>query len=135
MTYRYPMVYRVQALFGALLAGLILLGSAIAEIEAADLLDATVLHVFGLVFGATILILGLDFGTRAITIEPDGLRTRWVRASFISWRDIGEVRWLPLGLIHVRLRRGPGLFIWPILERYSELLAAIEEHRGDRVAK
>ncbi len=129
-TYRYPVAYRVQALLGALLFGLIVLGSVIAEVEAIKSSGAdTVLHVLGFVIGLAVLLLGLDFGTRAITTTADGLRVRWLRSSFVRWDDIVDWRYLPLNLIHVRLRRGPGLFLWPILERYTELLAAIDEHR------
>jgi hypothetical protein len=130
MTYRYPVVYRIQALFGALLASMILLGSVIAEIEAADFPDA-LLYAFGFVVGLSILLLGLDFGTRAITPTPQGLRVRWVRASLIPWNNVLGWRYRPLGLIHIRLRRGLGLYIWPLLERYTELLDAIDKHRGD----
>ncbi len=131
MTYRYPAAYRVQALFGSLLVGLVLLGSVIAEVEAikGDRIDL-VLHVVGFGIGAVILLLGLDIGTRAITITPDGLVVKWLRPSFVAWSAIVNWRYLPLSLIHIRLRHGPGLFVWPILERYMELLSAIDEHRG-----
>ena len=128
------MVYRVQALLGALIAGIILLGSVIAEIEAADLPDAA-LHGVGLIVGLAILILGTDFGMRQITLTDEGLRTRWLRSSFIPWSDVLDWRYLPISLIHIRLRRGPGLYIWPILERYSEILIAIDEHKHDRMTQ
>lgn len=128
MRYRYPPIYRVQALFGSLLAGIIMMGSVIAEIEAANLPDAF-LHAFGFGVSAAILILGLDFGTRVIEITPTGLQTRWLRTSFIAWPQILDWSYKPLGLIHIRLRRGLGLYIWPLLEGYTEILAAIDEHR------
>jgi len=132
MIHRYPPAYRIQALLGALLAGAILFGSVIAEIEAANLADA-ILHGAGLVISLIILMLGLDFGTRAIMITSEGLQVRWVRKTFIAWQDISGWNYLPLSLIHIRTRRGPGLFIWPIFEHYSDVLAAIDQHRNDGV--
>lgn len=128
MIYRYPAAYRVQALFGALLFGLIVIGSVIAEVEAIrnSRLDA-VLHIFGFVFGSLILLLGLDIGTRAITVTAQGVQTRWLRTSSVAWSDVIGWRYLPLSLIHIRLRHGPGWFVWPILERYSDLLATIDD--------
>ncbi len=134
MISRYPAAYRIQALLGALLAGAILFGSVIAEIEAANLADA-LLHGAGLVVSLVILTLGLDFGTRSIVITPEGLQVRWVRKTFIAWQDIPGWNYLPLNLIHIRTRRGPGLFIWPILERYSDVLAAIDQHRNEGVTE
>lgn len=128
MRYRYPAVYRVQALFGALLAGIILMGSVIAEIESANLPDAF-LHAFGFIVSLMILILGLDFGTRTIEITAAGLQTRWLRKSFIAWSQIVDWSYRPLGLIHIRLKRGLGLYIWPLMDGYTEILAAIDQHR------
>ena len=127
MIYRYPAAYRVQALFGALLFGLIVIGSVIAEVEAIQnsRLDA-VLHVVGFVSGSFILLLGLDIGTRTVTVTAQGLQTKWLRASSVPWSDVIGWRYLPLSLIHIRLRHGPGWFVWPILERYSDLLATID---------
>ncbi len=132
MRYRYPAIYRVQALFGALLAGIILMGSVIAEIESANLPDAF-LHAFGFIASLLILILGLDFATRTIEIAADGLQTRWLRKSFIAWSQILDWSYKPLGLIHLRLRRGLGLYIWPLMAGYSEILAAIDRH-SDKAA-
>ncbi len=128
MRYRYPAIYRVQALFGALLAGIILMGSVIAEIESANLPDAF-LHAFGFSVSLLILILGLDFGTRQIEITADGLQTRWLRKSFSAWPQILDWSYQPLGLIHIRVKRGLGLYIWPLMEGYTEILAAIDDHR------
>lgn len=127
-TYRYPPAYRVQALFGALLFGLIVIGSVIAEVEAIrnSRLDAA-LHLIGFAFGLLVLLLGLDIGTRAVTTTELGVQTRWLRASSVPWSDVMGWRYLPLSLIHIRLRHGPGWFIWPILERYSDLLATIDD--------
>ena len=128
--YRYPAAYRIQALIGALLAGAILFGSVIAEIEAASPADA-ILHGASLVIGLVILTLGLDFGTRSIVITPEGLQVRWVRKTFIAWQDISGWNYLPLSLTHIHTRHGPGLFIWPIFEHYTDILAAIDRHRND----
>lgn len=132
-TYRYPAAYRMQALFGALLFGVIVLGSVIAEVEAIQnsRLDA-VLHIVGFVFGLTILVLGLDIGTRAVTTSEQGIQMKWLRASSVPWSDVIGWRYLPLSLIHIRLRCGPGWFVWPILEHYSDLLATIDE-KTDRL--
>ena len=127
-TYRYPAAYRVQALFGALLFGLIIIGSVIAEVEAIrnSRLDA-VLHLIGFVFGCVVLLLGLDIGTRTIIVTAQGLQTKWLRASSVPWSDVVGWRYLPLSLIHIRFKHGRGWYVWPILERYSELLATIDD--------
>ncbi len=104
------------------------MGSVLAEIESANLPDAF-LHAFGFGVSSIILILGLDFGTRQIEIKPDGLQSRWLRKSFIAWPQILDWSYKPLGLIHIRLKRGLGLYIWPLMEGYLEILAAIDEHR------
>lgn len=127
MTYRYPPGYRVQALFGALLFGLIALGSVIAEVEAIRNNGAdAVLHVLGFSVGLPVVLIGLDIGTRAITPTEAGLEVRWLRRSVVAWPDVLSWRYLPLSLIHIRTRRGPGIFVWPILERYTDLLAVID---------
>ncbi len=128
LIYRYPAAYRVQALFGALLFGLIVIGSVIAEVEAIQnsRLDA-LLHIVGFVSGTLVLLLGLDIGTRTITTTEQGLRTKWLRASSVAWSDVIGWRYLPLSLIHIRLKHGPGWFVWPILERYTDLLATIDD--------
>ena len=132
-TYRYPAAYRVQALFGALLFGLIVIGSVIAEVEAIQnsRLDA-VLHLIGFTFGSLVLLLGLDIGTRTVTATEQGIRMKWLRTSSVPWSDVVDWRYLPLSLIHIRLRHGPGWFVWPILEHYSDLLAMIDE-KADKV--
>lgn len=129
MLYRYPAIYRIQALFGALLAGIIVLSSVLAEIEAANLPDL-VLHGIGFVVGGLILLFGVDFATRSIEITDEGLRVRWVRSSFVRWPQITGWSYLPLGLIRIRLNQGPGVFIWPLLEGYLDILRAIDEHRS-----
>ena len=132
-TYRYPAVYRLQALFGSLLFGFIVLGSVIAEVEAIqnNRLD-TILHLVGFVVGLTVILLGLDFATRAFRTTPDGLQVRWaLRRSTTPWSDVLGWRYLPLNLIHIRLRRGPGWYVWPLLERYSDLLNEIDARRRE----
>lgn len=134
VTYRYPAAYRAQALLGAVLLGLIVIGSVLAAIEAIqhNRLDA-VLHGVGFVSGLTVLLLGLDIGTRTLTATEDGLQVKGLRASMAPWSDVLGWRYLPLSLIHIRLKRGPGLFVWPILERYTELLTTIDERVNDKM--
>ena len=123
MTYRYPAAYRVQALFGSLLFGLIVIGSVLAEVEAIQnsRIDA-VLHVIGFVAGSAVLMLGLDIGTRTITTTEAGLEVKWLRRSSVPWSEVTGWRYLPFSLIHIRLKHGRGWYVWPILERYSDLL-------------
>jgi len=136
MTFRYPPLYRVQALFGALLFGLIVLGSVIAEAEAIQNSRAdAMLHVIGLAAGVPVVLLGLDIGTRSITVTDAGLAVRWLRRSVVAWPDVLGWRYLPLSLIHIRTRRGPGVFLWPILEHYTDLLAEIEARSPSAGAK
>jgi hypothetical protein len=132
-TFRYPVLYRVVALFSVLLFGFIVLGSVIAEVEAIrnDAADA-LLHVSGFISGILLIIWGLDFATRSISTAPDGLRVRWLlRRSVVPWPDVLGWRYLPLSLIRIRLRKGPGIFVWPLLENYTDLLNEIDAHRRD----
>ena len=136
-TYRYPPLYRVVALLGAVLFGFILLGSVIAEVEAIQnsRVDAIV-HLIGFVIGVAMLGLGIDFATRSITVTSDGLRVRWwLHRSAVSWPDVLGWRYLPLSLIHLRFRRGAGIYVWPLLEDYSQLLGEIDAHCGDKVTR
>lgn len=136
MTFRYPAVYRVQALFGALLFGLIALGSVVAEVEAIQNSRAdAALHVIGLAAGVPVVLIGLDIGTRSVTVTDAGLVVRWLRRSVVAWPDVLGWRYLPLSLIHIRTRRGPGIFLWPILEHYTDLLAEIETRSRSAGAK
>jgi hypothetical protein len=133
-TFRYPALYRVVALFGALLFGLILLGSVIAEVEAIknSQMDA-VLHLFGFISGVLMLVVGIDFATRSITVTPDGLQVRWLlRRSFVAWPDVLGWNYLPLSLVHLRFRHGRGVYVWPILEDYLDLLSAIDARRFEQ---
>src|SRR5512145_338215 len=107
-TFRYPILYRVVALFSVVLFGFIVLGSVIAEVEAIknDGADA-LLHVVGFVSSIIVIIWGLDFATRSITAAPDGLHVRWLlRRSVVSWPDVMDWRYLPLSLIRIRVRKG-----------------------------
>ena len=134
-TFRYPVLYRVVALFSVLLLGFIVLGSVIAEVEAIkrDLADA-VLHVVGFVSGILLIIWGLDFATRSISTAPDGLHVRWLlRRSVVPWPDVLGWHYLPLNLIRIRVRQGPGVFVWPLLENYTDLLNEIDAHRSDKM--
>jgi hypothetical protein len=132
-TFRYPGLYRVVALFSVLLFGFIVLGSVIAEVEAikTDRADA-LLHVVGFISGILLIIWGLDFATRSISTAPDGLHVRWLlHRSMVPWPDVLGWRYLPLNLIRIRVRRGPGVFVWPLLENYTDLLNEIDAHRRD----
>ena len=133
-TFRYPALYRATALFGTLLFGFIVLGSVIAEVEAIKNSRAdAVLHVLGFVLGILLIFWGLDFATRSITTAFDGLHVRWLlRRSKVLWADVLGWRYLPLSLVHIRLRRGPGWFVWPLLEDYQDLLNEIDVQRGNR---
>jgi hypothetical protein len=136
-TYRYPVLYRVVALFGALLFGFILLGSVIAEVEAIknSRIDA-VLHVIGFISGVLLLLGGIDFATRSITVTPDGLQVRWLlHRSAIPWPDVLGWNYLPLSLIHLHFRQGHGIYVWPLLEDYLDLLSAIDARRFDQLTK
>jgi hypothetical protein len=133
-TFRYPVLYRAVALFSVLLVGFIVLGSVIAEVEAIknDRADA-VLHVVGFIGGSLLIFWGLDFATRSITLTREGLHVRWLlHRSAAPWPDVLGWRYLPLNLIHIRLRKGPGLFVWPLLEDYTDMLNAIDAQHRDR---
>ena len=135
-TYRYPPAYRVMALLGTLLFGLILLGSVIAEVEAIKNSRAdAVLHVIGFVVGLAMVLVGLDFAMCAIKPTSEGLHVRGLRKLFVPWTNVAGWRYLPLSLIHIRLRRGPGLFVWPLLEHYTDLLNEIDARRPDKVTR
>ncbi len=136
-TFRYPVLYRAIALFSVLLFGFIVLGSVIAEVEAIQnsRIDA-VLHIVGFVSGLLLIAWGLDFATRTITTAPEGLRVRWLlHRSVVPWPDVLGWRYLPLSLIRIRLREGPGLFVWPLLENYSDLLNEIDAHGRNKAPK
>jgi len=138
-TYRYPPVLRAPALFVSLLAGGILLGSVIAEIEAADVPDA-ILHGAGMVAGIAMLWLGLEFGMRRITPTREGISTRLLRERTIPWRVVRQVRDGPFGVLIISPKRGLPIVIWPYLEDFHALNDAIKarprqwvgaaEHKG-----
>jgi hypothetical protein len=134
-TFRYPALYRATALFGTLLFGLIALASIMAAVGSigTDPGGALLLGI-GFVGGILLMLWGLDFATRAITTAPDGLHVRWVlRRSIVPWPDVLGWRYLALSLIHIRLRQGAGLFVWPLLESYTDLLNEIDTHRRDQL--
>lgn len=136
-TYHYPALYRVAALFSTWLLGLIVVGSVIAEVEAIKNSRAdAVLHLVGFVTGILLIFWGLDFATRSITTAPEGLHVRWLlRRSWVPWPDVLEWRYLPLSLIHLRFRQGRGLYLWPLMEDYLELLNEIDTQRRDRLLR
>jgi hypothetical protein len=129
--YRYPATLRVLALFGSMLAGGILLGSALAEIEAADVADA-VLHGIGVIAGMVILWLGLEFGTRRIALTADGIATRLVRERRIAWSNVRAARHGPFGTLIVTWRGGLPVVVWPFLEDFGALVDAIKARRTER---
>ncbi|HLF27610.1 MAG TPA: hypothetical protein VJG32_14845 [Anaerolineae bacterium] len=123
--YRYAPTLRVLGLFGAMLAGGVLLGSVLAEIEAADAPDL-ILHGLGAIAGAIILWLGVEFGTRQIRPTPDGLSTRLLRERMLAWRELRQVRESLFGALLILPKRGLPIVIWPFIEDFGALLAAIE---------
>jgi len=128
-TYHYPATLRALALFTSLLAGGILLGSVIAEIEAADVPDA-ILHGVGAVAGLGILWLGLEFGMRRITPTREGISTRLLRERTIPWREVRDVRDGPFGVLIIQPKRGLPIVVWPYLEDFSALIEAVTNFRG-----
>jgi hypothetical protein len=134
-TFRYPVLYRLVALFGVLLFGFIVLGSVLAEVESIgnDGVDA-VLHIVGFVSGIAVIFWGLDFATRSITTTSGGLHVRWLlRRSVVPWPDVLGWRYRALNLIHIRVRHGPGIFVWPLLENYTDLLNEIDVQRRNQL--
>jgi hypothetical protein len=134
-TFRYPVLYRLVALFSVVLFGFIVLGSVLAEVEAIKNSGAdAVLHLVGFMSGIAIILWGLDFATRSITITPDGLHLRWLlRRSVVPWSDVVGWRYRVLSLIHIRTRTGTGIFVWPLLENYMDLLNEIDVHQRDKL--
>ncbi len=124
-TYQYSPALRVLGLFGSMLAGGILLGSVLAEIEAADVPDL-ILHGLGVIVGALILWLGVEFGTRRITPTPDGLSTRLLRQRSIAWDGVRSVREGPFGMLIIRLRHGLPIVVWPFIEDFYALADALD---------
>jgi hypothetical protein len=128
-TYRYPPVLRAPALMISLLAGGILLGSLIAEIEAADVPDA-ILHGAGMVAGIAMLWLGLEFGMRRITPTREGISTQLLRERTIPWREVRDVRDGPFGVLIIQPKRGLPIVIGPYLEDFHALNQAIKAWPG-----
>ena len=130
--YRYPPALRVVGLFGSMLAGAIVLGATLAEIEAADPLDL-VLHVIGGLVGAAIAWLGLELGLRRIALTPEGIATRLVRWEEV--RDVRDVRAGPLGTLLIVSKRRSLIVVWPFLEEFGELRDALLESLRSRSFK
>jgi len=131
--YRYPATLRVLGLFGSLLAGSILLGSVLAEVEAADPIDF-VLHLLGAVVSAAILWLGLEFGARRITHTAEGIRARLIGERLIAWSDLHEVRDGLLGTWIVLPKHGLPIVIWPFLEDFGTLVESVEAGWTERLS-
>jgi hypothetical protein len=134
-TFRYPAPYRAMALFGVLLFGLIALASVMvaAGLIGTDPGGALLLGI-GCIGGVWLMLWGLDFATRSITTTPDGLSVRWLhRRSLVPWSDVLGWRYRVLSLIHIRVRKGAGIFVWPLLENYTDLLNDIDAHRRDQL--
>jgi|WetSurMetagenome_2_1015567.scaffolds.fasta_scaffold92265_2 hypothetical protein len=133
--FRYPVFYRSLAWFGVVAFGLIVLGCALAVAATigSDRL-ASALYVFGFSSGIAVIVWGLDFATRSITIGSDGLHVRWLlRRSVVPWPDVLGWRYRALSLIHIRVRQGPGIFVWPLLENYTDLLNEIDAQRRNQL--
>lgn len=131
LTFRYPILYRVLAWFGVTLFGLIVVGCVVAIGRAGS---AATLYVFGLISGGVVIFWGLDFATRSITLGPNGLHVRWLlRRSVLPWPDVLGWRYRTLSLIHIRTRHGRGLFVWPLLENYTDLLNEIDVQRRQQL--
>ena len=122
--YRYPPALRVVGLFGSMLAGAILLGATLAEIEAADPLDLA-LHAIGGLVGAAIAWLGLELGLRRIALTPEGIATRLARERVLSWEDVRDARDGPFGALLIVSKRHSLIVIWPFLEEFGELRDAL----------
>lgn len=129
--FRYPTLYRVQALLGVLLFGLLISGSVLAEVDAVQHGRAdALLHPLGAALGLAGVLLGLDIVTRSITVTEQGLEVNGLRAARVPWAAVKGWRYGPLSLIHVRFEQGRGLWLWPILDHYSDLLRLIDQHAG-----
>ena len=133
--YCYPPGYRLMALLGVIAFGFIALVSAIAALNAIrhTLLDAAP-YLGSLIASVLLMVWGLDFTTRSITAAPEGLRVRWaLRRSVVPWPDVLGWRYRALDVIHIRFRRGPGVFVWPLLENYLDLLNEIDTPQRDKM--
>ena len=134
-TFRYPASYRLMALLGVMAFGFIALVSAFAVVNAIKHTLLEAMPFLGSLISAMALIVwGLDFSTRSITAAPEGLHVSWVlRRSVVPWPDVLGWRYRAFDVIHIRFRRGPGVFVWPLLEHYLDLLHEIDSQRNDRV--
>jgi hypothetical protein len=134
-TFRYPGLYRTIALGSALLFGFIVLGCLLAVVDAIPRdWGAAALYSFGFLSGIAVILWGLDFATRSLALGPDGLHVRWLlRRSVVPWADVLGWRYRVLSLIHIRTRRGRGIFVWPLLENYTDLLNTIDAQRRQQL--
>lgn len=114
-----------------MLAGGILIGSVLAEIESADAPDL-ILHGIGVIAGAVLLWLGLELGRRQIRLTPDGISTRLLGERTIAWSAVREVRQGPFGTRMVVSRRGAPIVLWPFMEGFAALVAAIDTRPTER---
>jgi hypothetical protein len=135
-TFQYPLSYRLMAALGVSAFGVIALISAKAAWNAIKLdPSAVALYLISLIISILLMLWGLDFATRSITAAPEGLRVRWLlRRSVVQWPDVLGWRYRALDVIHIRFRRGPGVWVWPLLEHYLDLLTEIDAHRRDQLA-
>lgn len=135
--FRYPALYRGWALLSAAFCGLISLFSAVAGVSVLRVAPfEALLYLVALSTSLAIVLLGLDFATRSIRLDPEGLHVRWwLRRSAVPWPEVLGWHYLPLSVIHIRLRHGPGLFVWPLLENYIDLLNEIDAQRRDKLTR
>lgn len=124
--YAYPPALRVLGLFGSMLAGGILLGSVVAEIEAADPFDF-VLHLLGAIAGAAIVWLGLEFGARRIAVSANGISTRLLRERAMAWTDVRVACGGLFGALTLVPKRGAPIVIWPFMDDFNVLVDALSE--------
>ena len=122
--YSYPPALRVLGLLGSMFAGAILLGSVLAEIEAADVPDLIV-HGLGAIAGAVVLWLGLEFGMRRVILAPDGLTTRLLRERSMGWGDVRGARDGLFGTLIIRPKHGLPIVIWPFMVDLNALHDAL----------
>lgn len=125
--YKYSPVLRVLSLFIGMLSGGILLGSVVAEIEAADVPDL-ILHGIGVIVGLLILWFTVEFGTRRLTPTPEGLKTRLFNEKTIVWSDIREVRDGLFDTMIIVPLRGAWIVVWPFVEDFNQLGDAMAEN-------
>jgi hypothetical protein len=126
-TFRYPVLYRTLAWCSVALFATIVAGCAVSIGRAGA---AAAVYVVGIISGISVILWGLDFATRSITLGPDGLHVGWLlRRTLVPWAEVLGWRYRALSLIHIRVRHGSGIFVWPLLENYTDLLNEIDAQR------